>query len=151
VLELRHGSGRRDAVGNRGLTLYRSDLNPLLNRVGLVIDNQQVPITHAIEDYYAPERLRDTLGAMAFLRDPNLPAAKASLPALLQPNASSQPPSALAGASLKVYGLWRSDPEAKSFGIVRVSKDKPPAETSTRGVPASKVATLRVSSASAPS
>ena len=80
VLELRHGAGRRDAVGNRGMTLYRSDLNPLLARVGLVIDNQQVPITHAIEDYYAPERLRDTLGAMAFLRDPNLPAAKASLP-----------------------------------------------------------------------
>lgn len=149
VLELRHGAGRRDAVGNRGMTLYRSDLNPLLARVGLVIDNQQVPITHAIEDYYAPERLRDTLGAMAFLRDPNLPAAKASLPALLQPNAPSQPPSALAAASLKVYGLWRSDPKAKSFGLVRVSKDKPPVETSTRGSHPTKLVALRISSTAA--
>lgn len=132
ALELRRGAGRQDAVGNRGLTLYREDLDRLLQRRGLVLDDRLVPITHNIESYYSPERLHDAVGAMAFLRDPSLPAARASVPAALAPNGPSD---ALSEATRRVYARWREDPTASSFGVVRVTRREPERE-SRRPVPA---------------
>lgn len=119
VLELRRGAGRRDALGNRGLTLFRADLDPLLERRGLVVDDQFVPITHNIEGYYTADRLRETVGALAFLRDPSLPAAQASVPAALR---RPELPDSLMEATRRVYSRWRSDRTAGAFGVVRVAR-----------------------------
>ena len=125
VLELRRGAGRRDAIGNRGLTLFRGDLERLFQRRGLVIDDQEVPITHRIEDYYAAGRLHEIMGAITYLRDPSLPAGQASIPAALQPYNGTAPAvryAPLAMASMRLYAAWREKPQARSYGVVRISE-----------------------------
>lgn len=125
VLELRRGAGRRDAIGNLGLTLFRSDLDRLLSRRGLVIDDQEVPITHGIEAYFGDTRLEATLGAIAYLRDPKLLVARRSIPAALEPYDGPAPATRyvpLASATLRLYAEWRETPGAKSYGSVRVSE-----------------------------
>lgn len=126
VLELRRGAGRRDAIGNLGLELQRPDLDRLLTRRGLVID-QEAPISHAIEAYYSGLRVNSLLHAMAYLRDPASPEARSSVPAALEPYDGPSPAvrySPIALPSLRLYSRWREEPEARSYGLVRVAEPK---------------------------
>jgi esterase/lipase superfamily enzyme len=51
VLEFRLGAGRGHAVGNRGLKLAQPELDSLLSRRALVVDQGEVPVRHAFTDY----------------------------------------------------------------------------------------------------
>src|SRR5205823_1858111 len=83
ALELRHGAGRGDAVGNRGLELNREDLDRLLSRRAMVLDQGNVPPKHAITDYYDDRRLGQLATSLLYLRDPSAAAGKSSVLAAL--------------------------------------------------------------------
>lgn len=132
ALELRRGAGKGDAVGNRGLELEREDLDRLLTRRALVIDQGNVPAGHRLTSYYNDRRVKELATSLLYLRDPEAPAAQesvlASLDRVLTADrdtlASTAAPST---ASARLYAAWRRDPAAGQIDTVRIARVKSPA------------------------
>jgi hypothetical protein len=122
ALELRRGAGRRDAIGNVGLSLERADFQALMERRGLLLDDERIPIAHDIRQYFDGPRLRRLARSMLYLRQPAaLQAARsdlALLDRLLAGGAAGAPNDLRIGARL--YQEWRRQPAAGRFGVVRV-------------------------------
>lgn len=129
VLELRRGAGRRDAVGNVGLLLSREDFRLLMARKALVIDNYDIPITHAITDYYTPKRLGRIARSVAYLLDPKAkPAQESELAALDRlaqlPDAELKPYLEEPDPTARLVARWRLRPEDQDYGWVRIIPTK---------------------------
>jgi len=120
ALDLRRGAGRRDAIGNRGLTLWREDCDALLARRGLILDDDHVPVTHSFIAYFSPARLRELVAVLAYLRDPRSPAGRLSTPAALDPATGRLPH---CKATRRLYDEWRARPEGRAFGRVRLRRE----------------------------
>ncbi|MGV3723255.1 MAG: alpha/beta hydrolase [Actinomycetota bacterium] len=128
ALELRRAAGRRDAMGNVGLTLARGQLNALLTRRGLVIDNRSVPITHDITDYFTGERLRGILASLRYLSHPETTEGQGSVLATLDRILKADPTrlptvSNVRGASARLYIRWRREPNRNEYGSIRSASD----------------------------
>ncbi len=125
VLELRRSAGRRDAVGNIGLSLQRGDFDALMRRRGLVIDDETIPIGHDILDYYSTRRLRKLAEAVVYLRKPEQasPHLLAELDrVILSPQeALKLPLEAGSSVSSRMYVRWRLYPQAAVYGPVRIT------------------------------
>jgi hypothetical protein len=129
VLELRRGAGRGDAVGNRGLMLRRGDLDALLGRRGLVLDEGRIPKWHGIESYYSKDRIAAIASSMLYLEDPKAPAAAscvlARLDAVLRADPSAIPTAA--GEELRytrLYTAWRKDPQRLSVTGIALAPER---------------------------
>lgn len=125
ALELRRAAGRRDAMGNRGLTLLRDDFERLMERRGLVLDKRQIPIRHAYTDYYSRRRMRSLVASLAYLEEPDRPLARQSpLAAIDRVMLAAQPRLEAyvrrGGSTEQLYAQWRLEPDASRFGPVRV-------------------------------
>lgn len=122
VLELRRGAGKCDAVGNRGLELSRDDLNRLIGRRALVLDQGNVPSGHGLTDYYNNPRLDDLVASMLYLQDPATQntAARGSVLAQLDRVLKAEPGEVACDeatcASVKLYAAWKQDPSTDRFG-----------------------------------
>lgn len=132
VLELRRSAGRRDAVGNRGLELARSDFERLMERRALVLDNDHVPIQHEITDYYDRKRMHALALTYLYLQDPTAPRARNSVLAAIQLVCDGETPGMLEprfqeNASVRLYNRWRRNPEAVDYGPVEISAPDPEA------------------------
>lgn len=131
ALELRRAAGRRDALGNVGLTLTREQLDRLLSRRGLVIDNRSVPIGHDLTDYYNGERLRSIAAALQYLDTPPGAADRsgsvlAILDRILRANPTRLPDlKHVRGVSARLYIRWRREPERRDYGPVQTSQRSP--------------------------
>jgi hypothetical protein len=106
-------------VGNAGLQLFREDCDALLTRRALVLDDDDIPITHSLLEYYSEARVRELVGALAFLRDPRSPAGRLSTLAALDPATGRLPHAA---ATRQLYQTWRARPGATSLGRVRIRR-----------------------------
>lgn len=129
ALELRRSAGRREALGNVGLSLKRSQLQALLARRALVIDSRKVPIVHDILAYFTRGRLESLADSLGYLAGTARNAKHASvlqeLDKLLALPGAELPqldPSTL-GTSERVYLRWRLHPERSGFGPVRVPEN----------------------------
>lgn len=125
VLELRRGAGRRDAVGNIGLSLQREDFDALMRRRGLVIDDDYIPIGHDILDYYNTQRLRRLAEALTYLRRPEQASqhllAELDRVILSPPEALKLPMQPGSPLASRMYVRWRLYPQAAAYGPVRIT------------------------------
>lgn len=141
ALELRRSAGRRDAMGNVGLTLRREQLTALLTRRGLVIDNRKVPIVHDILAYFTPARLDSLARSLDYLAGEKTDTGSACVlqeldTILAAPRADlSRVNLEECTASARVYVRWRLHPERLDFGPVRVLGEAPPATTGAASLP----------------
>jgi hypothetical protein len=138
ALELRRTAGRRDAVGNVGLALTTEQVERLISRRGLVIDNDHVPITHDLTDYYTRDRLHVLAGALGYLRDPRHDTARTcvlrSLDEILAAPTERLTTVSPRGrsASERLYLRWRCGPRRTDLGPVRLldaAEPKPGAQS----------------------
>jgi len=125
ALELRRAAGRRDALGNRGLTLERAQFDALMARRGLVIDSGKVPIAHDITDYFTHQRLQGILASIQYLDRQETRMSResvvATLDRILKADAGQLPtlPN-VRSASARLYVRWRREPKRTDHGIVRI-------------------------------
>jgi hypothetical protein len=134
MLEIRRGAGRGEAVGNRGLKLTREDLDFLLTRRALVLDEGDVPAVHRITGYYNNRRLKAIAQSLLYLQQPSAPGAQGSVLAALDGVLKADPETletaAKCGpASVRLYASWRQHPATADFGPVAIGELK---ETATR-------------------
>lgn len=125
MLELRHGAGRGDAVGNRGLKLGKHDLDRLLRRRGLVIDMGDVPVKHGFADYFGAKRVEALARSYCYLVDPQSAEGSMSTLAALDQVLSSEPSSLrvtdVDPSSHRLYKTWRMNGPAAKYPAVAVS------------------------------
>lgn len=127
VLEMRKGAGKGDAVGNGGLKLSREDLDLLLDRRGLVVDQKDIPASHALVKYLCEDRVAELTASMLYLQDPGHAAARdctlAKLDRMLQPGAEAAPAD---DACSRLYATWKTQPERLSkLRVVQVTNPQP--------------------------
>jgi alpha/beta hydrolase family protein DUF900 len=138
ILELRRGAGRGDAVGNRGIELEREDLNNLLTRRGLVLDQGNVPVEHRMTDYYNERRLEGLAQSLLYLQDPAAPAGQksilASLDRILEADPGTLASEPKRDACVSLYTDWRLDPGAGGVDGVRIARDKRSPSAKVAGV-----------------
>ena len=125
VLELRRGAGQGDAVGNRGLKLDRNDLSAMVARRGLVVDQGNVPTTHAIEEYYNDRRVSELVHSMLYLQQPENPAGQqsvlAKLDGILRGGDSVRTAAAdKSDASCRLYAAWLQKPRESNVTLAGV-------------------------------
>jgi esterase/lipase superfamily enzyme len=125
ALELRRGAGRRDAMGNVGVSLRRPDFKALMERRALILDDERIPIAHDINQYFDRPRLTRLVRSMLYLRQPAAPEAAASELALLDrlramSSERLAPWNSSSLVSARLYCDWRAHPGAREFGAVTV-------------------------------
>lgn len=108
VLELRRGAGKSDAVGNKGLKLTSADLDRLISRRALVLDEGKVPARHRFADYYGERRVRQVALSLRYMATPEDPAAGGSVLASLDQVLSGGPATGKC-ASARLYAAWKHD------------------------------------------
>jgi hypothetical protein len=117
VLELRRGAGRGEAVGNRGLDLLPEDLDALVARRALVVDEGEVPATHLLDDYFSATRVSELAAALRYLEQPDDPylagTTLARLDAVLRGGSDGS-------ASGKLYAAWSASGDTAGSRSVRV-------------------------------
>jgi hypothetical protein len=123
VLELRRAAGKGDAVGNCGMKLEREDLDMLLRRRALVVDQKDIPATHSSPKYMTEWRAEAVVRSIAYLRDPESAFGKSSVLARLDNYLGSSAPASTDGddaSCLKLYRTWRERPATEDFGVIQV-------------------------------
>lgn len=125
VLELRRSAGRRDAVGNIGLSLPREDLDRLLGRRGVVFDDDRIPIGHDILHYYDAQRIEKLVTSVRYLRTPrpDSPSVLARLDRILQAPVTDldQPLEPGTPLAARMYVRWRLYPNLSAYGPIRIT------------------------------
>jgi hypothetical protein len=137
MLELRRGAGRCDAVGNRGLKLRKSDLNRLLARRGLVVDQGKVPTKHGFIEYLCEDRVRALAASMLYLQDPHAAAGRNSVLAALDGVLAADPTTLRASTSddacLRLYTAWRTKSATSRYPAIAVADDTNGSSMEARG------------------
>lgn len=123
VLELRRGAGKCDAMGNRGLKLEAEDLNQLISRRALVLDEGRVPAKHAFGDYYNQRRVHQLALSMRYMENPNDAIASGSVLARLDQvlKGGTVPGDC---ASLRLYTAWKQDGNTGKVRSVALKEQK---------------------------
>ncbi|MFN3649878.1 MAG: alpha/beta hydrolase [Armatimonadota bacterium] len=131
VLELRRGVGKGDALGNRGFKLRRADLDRLLSRRGLVLDEGNIPIGHIFREYYNDLRLGELARALLYLREPTQDGAARSVLARLDGvllgspagdlPLEAKPAPAEQDRCVQMYERWMVEPRAPEYGLLSVA------------------------------
>jgi len=128
ILELRRGAGKCDAVGNRGLELTSEDLNHLLSRRALVMDQGNVPAGHGIKEYFNPRRIEALASSMLYLEEPQARAAQnsvlAALDRVLSTDRGTAARLASAGAdhpTVRLYAAWKVNADLRNVPVVSVA------------------------------
>jgi hypothetical protein len=129
VLELRRGAGKPDAIGNCGMRLEREDLDALLERRALVVDQKDIPAAHSMHRYLTQTRAGALAAAIAYLTDPRSADPDCILAHLDRERAGSACAQDAAAVDesdpcLKLYRTWRANPGATRFGIIQVRRHR---------------------------
>lgn len=125
VLELRRGAGKPDALGNCGMKLEREDLDLLLRRRALVVDQKDIPATHTLPKYLCPMRADMLASSILYLQDRENPAGQRSvlarLDAVLNGHAE-QASGETEDRCVQLYAAWKAQPQKLSrFRFVQVT------------------------------
>lgn len=132
ILEMRRGAGRPDALGNRGLKLSREDMDRLLERRGLVVDQSNIPVSHEITRYYNPHRLGELAASLLYLENPEDAVGQESLLASLDRILDGRQFACGGGQPVTknncvdFYAAWRAQPGRNRYGVVAVQQQSTP-------------------------